>query len=118
MVVLPHVRTGRLRGLAVTSGKRSEIAPDLPPLGEAAGLPGYEVIVFYGLFGPRGMARPALARLNGEMHRYLMAREGRERFLGIALEPVGGTPEAFTAFVRSEVERWSRLIREAGISGE
>ncbi len=117
-VVLPHVKSGRLRGLAVTSAKRSEIAPDLPTLAEAGALPGYEVQGWYGVFAPRATPRRIVGALNTELDQYIHTPEGRERLLSFGLMPTGGTPEAFAEYFKLETERWVRIIRAAGIRGD
>lgn len=117
-VVLPHVKTGRLRGLAVTSAKRSEIAPELPPLAEAGGLPGYEVQGWYGVFAPRGTPPRIISALNAELDRYGKSPEGRAKLLSIGLSATGGSPAAFADYYKLETERWVRIIRTAGITGD
>ena len=117
-VVLPHVKTGRLRGLAVTSAKRSEIAPDLPALAEAGGLPGYEVQGWYGVFAPRATPRRIVGALNAELDRYVQSPEGRARLLSFGLTTTGGSPEAFADYYQRETERWGRIIRAAGIKSD
>ncbi len=112
-VVLPHVKTGRLRGLAVTSAKRSEIAPDLPAMAEA--LLGYEVQGWYGVFLPRATPRRIVGAVNAELDRYVQSPEGRARLLSFGLTTTGGTPEAFADYYQRETERWGRIIRAAGI---
>jgi len=117
-VVLPHVKTSRLRGLAVTSAERSEIAPGLPVIAEAGGLPGYEVQGWYGVFVPRGTPRRIIGAINAELDRYGHSAEGRARLLSIGLTTTGGSPEVFAEYFRLETERWVRVIRAAGIKGE
>jgi len=117
-VVLPHVKTGRLRGLAVTSARRSEIAPDLPALAESGALPGYEVQGWYGVFVPRATPRRIVGAINIELDRYVQSAEGRARLLSFGLTATGGSPEAFADYYRSEAERWGRIIRSAGIKSD
>lgn len=117
-VVLPHTKTGRLRGLAVTSAKRSEIAPELPPLAEAGNLPGYEVQGWYGVFAPRATPRRIVNAINSELDQYGKSAEGRAKILSIGLTASGGSPEAFSEYYRLETERWVRVIRAAGIKGD
>ncbi len=117
-VVLPHVKSGRLRGLAVTSAKRSEIAPDLPPMAEAGNLPGYEVQGWYGVFAPSGTPRRIIQALNSELDQYGKSPEGRARLLSIGLSATGGPVDAFADYYRRETERWVRVIRSAGIKGD
>jgi tripartite-type tricarboxylate transporter receptor subunit TctC len=112
--VMQHVKTGRLRALAVTSAKRSEVAPELPTIAES-GYPGYESIVWYGAFAPRGTPRPVVELWNAEINRLLARAETRSRFLAVGMEPVGGTVDSFTQYFRQEIARWGKLIRETGI---
>jgi tripartite-type tricarboxylate transporter receptor subunit TctC len=117
-VVLPHVKSGRLRGLAVTSSKRSDIAPDLPTIAEAGGLPGYEVQGWYGVFAPRATPRRIVDAINSELDRYGQSTEGRARLLSFGLTPTGGSPAVFAEYFRLETERWVRVIRAAGIKND
>jgi tripartite-type tricarboxylate transporter receptor subunit TctC len=117
-VVLPHVKSGRLRGLAVTSAKRSDIAPDLPTIAEAGGLPGYEVQGWYGVFAPRATPRRIVDIINKELDRYGLSAEGRARLLTFGLTPTGGSPEVFAEYFRLETERWVRVIRAVGIKND
>jgi tripartite-type tricarboxylate transporter receptor subunit TctC len=111
---MPHVNAGRLRGLAVISGKRSQGAPQLPTVAEA-GVPGYEVDTWYGMFAPAGTSAEIVAALNQETIRALAVPEAREKMLAIGLEPVGDSPEHFAAYVRSEVEKWAKVIKAGNI---
>jgi tripartite-type tricarboxylate transporter receptor subunit TctC len=117
-VVLPHTKTNRLRALAVTSAKRSEIAPELPPMAEAGNLPGYDVQGWYAVFAPRGTPRRIIGAINAELDHYVKSAEGRAKLLSIGLTSTGGTPEAFAAYYRLETERWIRVIRAAGIKSD
>ena len=117
-VVLPHIKSARLRGIAVTSAKRSEIAPELPPLAEAGNLPGYAVQGWYGVFAPRGTPKAIVTAIHSELNRYTHTPEGRERLLTYGLTPMSGSPEAFADYFKTETERWVRVIRAAGIRGE
>jgi tripartite-type tricarboxylate transporter receptor subunit TctC len=117
-VVLPHVKSGRLRGLAVTSSKRSDIAPELPTIADSGGLPGYEVQGWYGVFAPRGTPQRIVNAVNGELDRYGKSNEGRARLQSIGLAPTGGSPQQFADYYRQETERWVKVIRAAGIRSE
>jgi tripartite-type tricarboxylate transporter receptor subunit TctC len=114
---LPLAQAGKLRALAVTSAKRSALAPDLPSVAES-GLPGFEVVGWYGLAVPVGTPKPAVARLNAETNSALKSAELIEQFRLQGYEPMGGTPEQATAWIRTEVERWTKVIREAGIEAQ
>lgn len=114
---LPHVKTGRLRALAVTSLTRSAAAPDVPTVAEQ-GLPGFEVVHWMGALAPATTPKPLVTRLHAEMARAVSTPEQKERFARLGLDSVGGTPEQFTAFIKAEIAKWSKLFREAGIKGE
>jgi tripartite-type tricarboxylate transporter receptor subunit TctC len=111
---LPLAAAGKLRALAVTSAKRSRLAPDLPTVAES-GLPGFEVTGWYGLAAPAATAAAAVTRLNAETNRALAADEPVEQLRQQGLEPVGDTPEQASAWIRTEVAQWTRVIRDAGI---
>ena len=114
---IPHVRSGRLRALAVTSAKRTAAAPDIPTLTEAA-LPGYEAVQWYGVLAPAQTPREIVARLHTEIARILQTPDIKERLLGDGADPVGSTPEEFTRFIRAETEKWAKVARDAGINPE
>ena len=111
---LPLAASGNLRALAVTSAKRSRLAPDLPTIAES-GLPGFEVTGWYGLAAPAATAAPAVARLNAETNRALASADTVEQLRQQGLEPVGDTPEQASAWIRSEVAQWTKVIHDAGI---
>jgi tripartite-type tricarboxylate transporter receptor subunit TctC len=114
---LPLANAGQLRALAVTSAKRSAIAPDLPTVAES-GVPGFEVTGWYGLAAPVATPMPAIVRLNAEVNRALAAAPFIEQLHLQGLEPVGGPPEEARARLAAEVPRWSKIIREAGIKAQ
>jgi tripartite-type tricarboxylate transporter receptor subunit TctC len=111
---LPLAAAGKLRALAVTSAKRSALAPDLPTIAES-GLPGFDVVGWYGLAAPAGTPQPAIARLNAAANSVLKSPDLIEQFRLQGYEPVGGTPEEATAWIKAEVTRWTEVIRAAGI---
>jgi tripartite-type tricarboxylate transporter receptor subunit TctC len=111
---VPHVKSGRVKALAVTSPGRSPVAPQLPTIAES-GLPGYESLAIYGVFAPAKTPRAIVDRLNREIARILGAPDTRERFLAMGMETVGGTPEQLAARVKSEMQRMGRVIKAAGI---
>jgi len=111
--VLPHVKGGRMRGIAVTSLKRSALAPELPTVDES-GVPGYEVLVWFGVVGPAGMPRDVVARLNAEMNKVLMMTDVRERFQAGGVEPVGGAPEKFGDHLKAEIAKWGKVVKATG----
>lgn len=113
---LPLARTGRLRALAVTSAKRSAAAPDLPTISEF--VPGYEFIGWQGVLAPAGTPKSIVATLNREIVKILHMPDARNRFSSEGFEVIGGTPEDFSAFLKSELAKWSNLLRDAGIRAE
>jgi len=111
---MPHVRAGRLRALAVSSGKRSPSVPELPTVAEA-GVPGFAVDQWYALFAPAGTPKEIVAKLYGEIARTVADSETRTRLLSMGLDPIGMPPEEFTAYLKTETDKWGKLVREAGI---
>ncbi len=116
-VTLPHMKSARVRGLAVTSAKRSALAPDLPTIAEA-GVPGYEATGWYAVLAPARTPAPIVARLNRELMSAIADREVRERFFTNGVEALGTTPEQFAAFIRSEYAKWGKVVRAAGVKSE
>lgn len=115
--VMPHWRAGRVRALAVTSAKPTPLAPDLPTVA-AAGLPGYEATAYNGLLAPAKTPPAILARLNQEALQVMRRADVAERVFNGGADIVAGTPEDFAATIRSEMAKWGKLIREAGIRSE
>jgi tripartite-type tricarboxylate transporter receptor subunit TctC len=115
--LLPHVNSGALRAIATTTAKRSASVPDLPTVAEA-GVPGYAAAAWYGLFAPAGTPAPIVAKLHGETVKHLKNPEIVARFRELGAEPVGSTPEEFASFIRSEMDRWGKVIHMAGIRAE
>jgi len=115
--VTPHIKSAKLRALAVTSAQPSVLAPNLPTV-SASGLPGYEVDTMTGAFSPAKTPDAIIKRLNQEMVRYLKTVEARDRFLGINVEAVGTSPEEFGTVVRSEMARMEKVVKSAGIRGD
>ncbi len=114
MPLLPHVRAGRLRGLGITSLKRSAVAPELPTLDEA-GLANFEVVVVAGYALPAGAPRDIVMRLNAEINRALRAPVVVETFTASGLTVLGGTPEQFAEHIRTHVAKWAKVVKAAGI---
>lgn len=112
--VVHHVQSGRLRGLAITSLQRSPLVPDLPTVNET-GLPGYEAGPWYGFLVPTGTPRETIARLNAESLKAMTFPDVKERLAATGLSPLGSTPEEFGAFVRSEVEKWGKVVKAVGM---
>jgi tripartite-type tricarboxylate transporter receptor subunit TctC len=115
--VLQQVRAGKLRGLAVTGARRFPPAREFPTMIEA-GLPGYEVSGWSGMFAPAGTPKEAVARIAGEIAKILRAPELKERFFVQGAEPVGNTPEEFSTFVRSEIAKWKKVVEFSGTRAE
>lgn len=111
---LPHVRSGKLKILAVLSASRSPIFPDAPTIAES-GFPGFEASVWYGLVAPAATPKPVIARLHAEVQKALQSKEVTERMTAVGGEVTPGTSEQFGALIRSERVRYEKLVREAGI---
>jgi tripartite-type tricarboxylate transporter receptor subunit TctC len=112
---LPHIRAGKVRALAVTSPQRLATLPELPTVAEAAALPGYELMIWFGILAPAGTPRAIVQRLNAEIAAALASPEVRERLAQQGAEPVTGqTPEQFGAFIRREIARWAEVVRVSG----
>jgi tripartite-type tricarboxylate transporter receptor subunit TctC len=115
--VAPHLKSGRLRALAVSSAQPSPLAPGLPTIA-ASGLPGYESMQIYGVFAPSRTPAAIVKRLNEEIVRVLQRPDVKDKFLAAGVEPVGSTPEALAATIKSEILRMGRVIKDAGIREE
>ena len=113
ITVLPQVKAHRLRALAVSALKRSPAVPDLPTVAEA-GVPGFEVNSWYGVLAPAGTPRDIVVKLNGELVRILNLQDVRERMESEGLDPAGTSPEQFANYIRSEIQKWSRVVQRAG----
>ena len=111
---LPHVKSGKLRAIAVTTAKRTAFAPQLPTIAES-GLDGYEISAWQGILAPAGTAKEITARMSSEIGRILRQPDAVERLTAEGAEPVASTPEAFGEYLRAELVRWTRIGREAGI---
>ena len=112
----PLVKAGRLRALAVSSGKRSAALPDVPAVGET--LPGFEVITWYGLFAPAGTPGSAITRLHAEIVKALASPDMKQRLASQGFQPEGNTPEQFVEIIRRDLARWQKVIATANIRGE
>ena len=115
LTAMPHVRSGRLRALGVTSARRASGAPDVPTIAEA-GLPGYEAVQWYGLLAPRGTPQAIVSRLHAEASRSLRLPDVRERLAADGAEVVASAPDEFAAFIRAETAKWAKVVKDAGIS--
>jgi tripartite-type tricarboxylate transporter receptor subunit TctC len=113
----PHVREGRLRALAITSLKRSPLAPDVPTMAES-GLPGFESNTWFGLYGPKNLPPDLTKRLNAEVNKILADKDMQERLAKLGADPAGGSPEDFVATVKADTAKWGKLIKERKITLE
>jgi tripartite-type tricarboxylate transporter receptor subunit TctC len=110
----PHIDAGKLRALAVTGTSRTASLPEVPTVAEA-GVPGYEAIQWYGLLAPAGTPPEIIDRLQAEVAAALKLPDVREKLATDGAEPIGSTPAAFAALIKGELEKWARVVKEAGI---
>lgn len=115
--VVPHARAGKLRILAVAGAKRMTTAPSLPTIGES-GVKGYAVDAWFGLVAPPGVAKDIVARLNAAAVAALKSADVRQRFADLGYEPIGDAPEQFGATIKSDIDKYVRIVRQAGIKAE
>jgi len=113
VTTLPLARSGKLRALAVTTQKRPRTAPDIPTIAES-GVPGYDANAWFGVFAPAGTPVTVINRLHSEIARIVNLPDIRDRFLALGAEPVGSTPEQFSAFYRKEVAKWAKVVKDSG----
>ena len=111
LIITPYIRSGRVRALAVTGATRSKLLPDLPTIAET--LPGYNASGWYGLLAPAATPKPIIARLHVEAAKALHSPDIVAKLASQGAEPVGNTPEEFTAFIRSEISKWANLVQAA-----
>jgi tripartite-type tricarboxylate transporter receptor subunit TctC len=111
---VPHIREGRLRALAVTRARRSNALPDVPTVAEQ-GYPGYDVRSWFGLFAPRNTPREVVSKINHEVINALKQEDAKKRLSDVGLEPQYMTPEEFAQVIKSDADKWSKVIRQAGI---
>ena len=110
----PHVQSGRVRALAVSAAKRPSSIPNLPTLAEA-GVPGYDAVPWYGVLAPAGTPREIIARLHGEIVRALNQPDFRGFLVKNGVEPIGGPPEALAREIKSDLVKWAKVIKDAGV---
>jgi tripartite-type tricarboxylate transporter receptor subunit TctC len=115
--VLPHVKSGKLKVLAVLSPNRSANFPEVPTIAES-GYPGFEASVWYGLVAPAATPKPVVTKLHAEVQKALQTKEVKDRMNGVGGEVVPGSAEMFTQLIRSERQRYDKLVREANIQPE
>jgi tripartite-type tricarboxylate transporter receptor subunit TctC len=114
---LPHIASGRLRALAVTSATRSAFAPDVPTVAES-GLPAYEVVTWYGTLGPAGIPPEIVSKWSAELSRTLAMADVKEKLIVLGMEGQGGTPQQFDQFIRADWAVWDKLIKTQGIRAQ
>jgi len=112
----PHIKAGKLRAVAITSAKRQAGMPDVPTIGET--LPGYRAEAFQGMVVPAGVPQAIVTKLSAEVARIVRLPDVTERFQLDGAEPVGSTPKEFAAFLRAEMQKWSKVVKDAGIKPE
>lgn len=118
MTAKPHVDSGRLKGIAISSKERSSLVPNMPTVAES-GLPGFDSWNYFGIFGPANLPQPIVQRVNAEMNKILADPTVKKRLTGdLGFEITGGTPQQFTAVIQQEAQRWSKVIREANVKPE
>ncbi|MCX7136799.1 MAG: tripartite tricarboxylate transporter substrate-binding protein [Proteobacteria bacterium] len=111
---LPFAKSGRLRAIAVTGARRSQAAPELPTVAEAA-FPGFEATTWYGMFVPAGTPATIVAKLNSEVVKVLRVPEFRDWLVAQGADPVGGTPEELAAFVKAELVKYAKIVKDSGM---
>ena len=112
-VAMPHVKAGKLRAIAVTGAARSPLLPEVPTVAEA-GLAGYDVSSWYGVFGPAALPRDIVTKLNAEIGRGINAPELKERLAALGAEPSTKSPDAFAQYVRDEIAKWAKVVKASG----
>ena len=110
---LPHVKSGKLRAVAVTSTKRAPALPDVPTIAES-GVPGFEATSWFGILGPAGTPRDVLTKINAEANKALQSSEMKEKLLSQGAEAAGGSPEQFGDYIKSETVKWAKVVKESG----
>jgi tripartite-type tricarboxylate transporter receptor subunit TctC len=114
--VLPHIKAGKLRAMGISTAKRSAALPEVP--GIAQSVPGFDVSVWFGVMVPAGTPKPIVVQLNAQINRMLASKDIQDRFNAQGVDVVGGPPEKLAAHLRTEIERWGKLVRSAGITPE
>jgi len=112
-VALPHIKSGRIRALGVSGNRRAEVLPDVPTIIEA-GVSGYDADLWYGLWGPAELPRDKVKLLHGEVVKLLQNADAKRRFADMGADPIGSTPEAFTAFIKIEIAKWKKVVIASG----
>ena len=113
-VYLPHVKSGKIRALAVSPAKRSTAAPDIPTIAES-GVPGYDSVAWFGLLAPAGTPKDIVSKLSAETARILKMPDINKRISELGAEPVGSKPDEFAALIKSEIAKWAKVIKDANV---
>ena len=113
IAALPFIKAGRVKALGVSGRKRAAVLPDVPTIAEA-GVPGYEADLWFGLWAPPGLSRDTVKYLHGEVVKVLNAPDTKRRFADLGAEPLGNTPEAFSAFLKNEIVKWEKVVKASG----
>jgi tripartite-type tricarboxylate transporter receptor subunit TctC len=114
--MVPQVKTNRLRGIAVTTTTRNNAVPDVPTIAET--LPGYEAVLWYAAWGPKGLPKHVVALWNSEIDRIVHTPDMKERMAGEGLEPAGGPPERFREVLQRDVAKWTKVVKTAGVKAD
>jgi tripartite-type tricarboxylate transporter receptor subunit TctC len=114
LATLPQVKSGRLKGIAVSGSKRSDAAPDMPTVAES-GLPGYEVTLWYGVWGPKGLPKEVINRWNAELAKILKSPDMKARLATEGLDALGSTPDEFRTHLKTEIAKWAKVIKDANV---
>ena len=110
---ISHVKSGKLRAIAVTTAKRSSALPSVPTIAES-GVPGFDISTWYGVWAPAGTPKEIVSRLSGEIAKIVKLPDVRERLSGLGAEPVGSSPDEFAAYCRSELAKWAKIVKASG----
>ena len=114
LTAAPHIKSGAARGLAVTGSQRSPVLPELPTVAES-GLPGYEVSAWFGIFAPAGLPQPVAQRLNAEFVKVMREPDLKQRLASLGADPLTSSPEQFSAYLRSEIDKWAKVVKASGM---
>jgi tripartite-type tricarboxylate transporter receptor subunit TctC len=117
MTAMPNVKAGKVKALGISSPKRSSLVPDLPTVAEA-GLPGFQSLVWFGLLGPANTPKAVVERMNAEMNKALLLPDIQARFVQMGFEPAGGTSADFAQTIDRDAQKWSKVIKDAGVKPE
>jgi tripartite-type tricarboxylate transporter receptor subunit TctC len=117
MTAQPHIKAGKVKALAISSPKRSPLVPDVPTVAES-GLPGFQSVTWFGLLGPASTPRAVVERVNAEINKALLLPEIQARFTQMGFEPAGGSASDFAQAIKRDADKWSKVIRDAGVKPE